>query len=179
MPESLALMRTIAKRIPGPDAQINLGYNLLTNGHWAEARALVEQNWPQILSDAALPLGPDNYHQALVAAFALHGLGETDRADQLFVQVLDFLGENERTRGLSYGALDVFVHAFRDDRPKAIAALRAAIDSGWREDWFRLRYPLFDHMLEEPEWVELMTELEADIARQRQWYEEHKHEPLF
>jgi hypothetical protein len=139
----------------------------------------VEENWPQILSDDALTLGPDNYHPALVAAFALHGLGETDRADKLFAQALDFLGQNERTHGLAYGALDVFVHAFRDDRPKAIAALREAIDSGWREDWFRLRYPVFDHMLAEPEWVELMTELEADIARQRQWYEEHQDEPLF
>jgi hypothetical protein len=34
-------------------------------------------------------------------------------------------------------------------------------------------------MLQEPEWVELLTELEADIARQRQWYENHKDESPF
>jgi hypothetical protein len=34
-------------------------------------------------------------------------------------------------------------------------------------------------MLEEPEWVDLLSELEADIARQRQWYEEHQDEPVF
>ena len=65
------------------------------------------------------------------------------------------------------------------DTTKAIAALRSAINDGWRQNWFRLRYPLFDIMLDEPEWGGLMTELEADIARQRLWNEDHKNDPLF
>jgi hypothetical protein len=33
-------------------------------------------------------------------------------------------------------------------------------------------------MLDEPEWVELMTEIEADIALQMQWFEDHKDTPV-
>ena len=42
-----------------------------------------------------------------------------------------------------------------------------------------LRSPHYDSMRQEPEWIDLVNELEADIARQRQWYEEHKDDPLF
>jgi hypothetical protein len=68
----------------------------------------------------------------------------------------------------------------RGDKQKAISALREAVDMGWREDWHLLLYlPFYEPMRAEPEWIELVNELEADIARQRQWFEEHKDEPLF
>ena len=63
------------------------------------------------------------------------------------------------------------------DRPAAIAA-REAIDSGLREDWWRTRHPLLDHMREEPEWNAMIDELEADISRQRGWFFKHRDDPL-
>jgi hypothetical protein len=84
-----------------------------------------------------------------------------------------------RTRGRGYGILDVFVHVTRGEKQKAISALREAIDMGWRRAWWMLRIPLYEPMREEPEWINLVNELEADIARQRQWYEDHKDDPLF
>jgi hypothetical protein len=57
--------------------------------------------------------------------------------------------------------------------------MREAISMGWREDWWRLHSRYYDSMQEEPEWADLVNELEADIARQRQWYEDHKDDPLF
>jgi len=58
--------------------------------------------------------------------------------------------------------------------------LREAVDMGWREDWHLLLYlPFYESMRAEPEWIELVNELEADISRQRQWFEEHKDEPSF
>ena len=79
----------------------------------------------------------------------------------------------------SKGFLEVAAHLFRGDRPQAIAALKRAIDAGCRSGWWHFREPFYDSMLQEPEWVELLTELEADIARQRQWYENHKDESPF
>jgi hypothetical protein len=34
-------------------------------------------------------------------------------------------------------------------------------------------------LLDEPEWQEMLANLEARAATQWQWYEEHKDEPLF
>ncbi len=86
-----------------------------------------------------------------------------------------------RIRGWrAYGAWDAAIHAIRGDNQQAISALREAMDLGWRKDWWwLLHHPMLDRVQNEPEWVELVSELEADIARQRQWYEEHKDDPLF
>jgi hypothetical protein len=75
--------------------------------------------------------------------------------------------------------LDLAYHALRGNHQTAIHILRQAVDSGWRSYWWTLRHPLYDDLLEEPEWVELIIQLETDIAKQRQWYEEHKDVPLF
>jgi hypothetical protein len=50
---------------------------------------------------------------------------------------------------------------------------------GWRVGWWELRSMPYDLMREDPEWIDLINELEADIARQRQWFENHKDDPLF
>ena len=74
------------------------------------------------------------------------------------------------------GAMEVVYHAARGENQKAIDAMRAAIDAGWRTSVWDLRLP---SLMLEPGYVELMTELEADIARQRQWFEEHKDDRPF
>lgn len=72
----------------------------------------------------------------------------------------------------------VFLHALRQDREAAVTALRTVVDEGWRFNWVRLRYRLFDPMLESPEWVRLDNEMEADVAQQRRWYEENRDQPV-
>jgi hypothetical protein len=42
-----------------------------------------------------------------------------------------------------------------------------------RHDW-RL-----ESLHQDPEFIAMVNELEADIRRQRQWYEDHKDDPLF
>ena len=114
-----------------------------------------------------------------MTAWALWETGNRERANYLFDGLLAWMESTHRTRGPGYGATDVFVHVLRGENQKALAALRDAIDTGWRENWWRLRYPIYDVMLEEAEWVTLMTELESYIARQRRWFEDHKDDPLF
>jgi hypothetical protein len=112
-------------------------------------------------------------------AYTLYADGQLDRANYLFDGILEASQSMHRTRGRAYGILDVFIHVTRGEKRKAISALREAIDVGWRKHWWKLRSPLYDSMREEPEWVDLVSKLEADIARQRQWYEDHKDDPLF
>jgi hypothetical protein len=85
-----------------------------------------------------------------------------------------------RTRGYGYGALDVYIHAMRGDRDRAVASLREAIDTGWRESWWWLRNDWkLGSLHEDEEFIAMMNELQADALEQRQWYEENKDEPLF
>ena len=67
----------------------------------------------------------------------------------------------------------------RGDRDRAIAALREAIDVGWRGFWWELpRDWKLESLQQDPEFIGLLNELEADILKQRQWYEENKDKPL-
>ena len=71
----------------------------------------------------------------------------------------------------------------RGDAPQVRAALREAIDSGWRVNWWMFRLPAYDGVRDHEEygadWNALVAELEADIAKQREWYYANKDQPLF
>ena len=92
----------------------------------------------------------------------------------------------DRIRGHGYGTLDVYIYAMRGDRDRAIASLREAIDVGWKVTygpllfyWWQLRSDWkLESLHQDPKFIALVNELEADIAVQRQWYEEHKDKPL-
>ena len=98
----------------------------------------------------------------------------------------DRIATMHRTRGFGYGILDVYIHATRGDRNRAIAGLREAIDVRWRVTgypnfvyWWQLRQDWkLGSLHQEPEFIALLNELEADILEQRQWYEENKDKPL-
>ncbi len=177
--ESVALLEQVLERNPLPGWRRGLAWNYLTLGETAGARALLMELNPELLGTEPVQVSRDDLWPTAQVAYLLYLEGNTQRADALFDQVLAIIPSKHRLRGDGYGVLDVFIHAVRDEREQAIAALRNAIDTGWREDWWRLRGPLYATLREEPAWTDLMVELEADIARQRQWYENHKDDPLF
>ena len=114
-----------------------------------------------------------------VFAAILHANGETQRRDFLLQAVEDRIATMHLTRGTGYGILDVYIHAIRGDRDRAIAGLREAIDVGWRDaSWFLRQDPKLASLQKDSEFNALVDELEADILKQRQWYEENKDKPL-
>jgi hypothetical protein len=121
-------------------------------------------------------------------AAILNANDETEQRDVLLAAVEERIATMHRIRGEGYGILDVYVHALRGDRKRAIAALREAIDMGWRvtipfyieNSWWMLRQDWrLVSLHDDPEFIAMMDELEADVAAQRQWYEENKDKPLF
>lgn len=158
----------------------NMALAYLFNGEVGKARSIWQELMPDLYGDESVLINPSKLTQPLLVAYTLYVNGEQDRANYLFDQALEIMQSMHRTRGRGYLIWDVFIHATRGNKQKAISALRDAISTGWRMDWwFYPRLPAFDSIRGEPEWIELMNELEADIARQRQWYEDHKDEPLF
>lgn len=176
--KSLETMQAIAQRYDGSGPQLGLAYHYLALGEFESALEVVRNNWPELIGDGPVEITESNDGPARAALNALYGIGQTERADYLFEQSFAYLDTIDRITGPGYGASDVFMYAARGDRQEAVSALREALEAGWRQGWFRLRYPMFDYLLDEPEWVALITELEADIARQRRWYEQNKDLPL-
>ncbi len=184
--EAAKLIEQLAQRELGPDMKNFLGLSYFLNGEVDKARSIWQDRWPELYSDEDLIIKPNEmpkswYEIQTIAsvAYTLYVDGQLDRANYLFDRALEIMQSMHRTRGQGYDEMDVFIHAMRGEKRKAIAALREALDMGWRRGWWVLRSPLYDSMREEPEWIDLVNELEADIARQRQWYEDHKDDPLF
>ena len=104
-------------------------------GNIKRARNLMAEAYPDLLEEelqlSATVQGELN--AALVFAAILNASGETRQRDILLVALEARMTSMHRIRGESYGVLDMYIHALRGDRDKAIAALREAIDMGWKE----------------------------------------------
>ncbi len=65
---------------------------------------------------------------------------------------------------------DVRVHALRGDKAKALAALREAVQAGWRGPlwrYYRDLDPNLDSIRDEPEFKAIFADMERDMALQR------------
>jgi TolB-like protein len=156
-------------------------------GDVKRGRRLMADTYPELLEDGLEIAAPD-LHSAVTFAAILNANGETQRRDVLLLAAQERIATMHRIRGIGYGIVDVYIHAMRGDRERAIAGLREAIDMGWRvsdnsprdSSWWMIRQDWkLANLHQDPEFIALMNELEADIRRQRQWYEDHKDDPLF
>jgi tetratricopeptide (TPR) repeat protein len=174
--QAAELVEQLAQRAQTSQELLALSYFLI--GEVDEARLIYQELEPQLYGDEDVFNKSHGMFTTARVAYTLYADGQLDRANYLFDGILEAAQSMHRTRGRAYGILDVFIHVTRGEKQKAISALREAIDVGWRTGWWELRFPHYDSMWEEPEWIDLVNELEADIARQRQWYEDHKDDPL-
>ena len=175
--EATELVGQLAQRAHTSQAFLALSHFLI--GEVDKARLIYQELEPQLYGDGDIFNRPHFAHTMARVAHTLYADGQLERANYLFDGMLDAMQSMHRTRGRAYGIIDVFIHVTRGEKQKAISALRDATDVGWRAGWWELRSPLYDSMREEPEWIDLVSELEADIDRQRQWYEDHKDDLLF
>lgn len=175
-----------ATNLAGELAQLNMNYTTahsvaltyLNAGEPEAALSFLGSSDPDLISNETTVVTPGNLWRVAPVACALYLTGDLDRANILIGQVFETIQAMHRVRGAGYGAWDVYIHAARGNRHEAIVALRDAIDTGWRDQWWRLRTLYFDEMKNEPEWIRLIDELEADISRQRRSYENNKDDPL-
>ena len=145
-----------------------IGNHELRAGRTSEARAVYEKSRPALLNDDAPEVGHTNYQAAIDLASVLSKTGEQDRADLLLELAFQHIEMLPRLAGDGYGIADVEIYALQGNKQKALAALRQAIDEGWRASWwyYLKQDPTLESLQDEPEFQAMVAEIEADMAVQ-------------
>jgi tetratricopeptide (TPR) repeat protein len=146
----------------------------LRAGRYAEARALYEESYPELLNEGDRTVDGSNWSAAIDLALVLSKTGEQEHADLLLNRSFHHIQTLPRLGFWGYGIADVRIYALQGDKQKALAALRQAIDEGWR-GWTRAsprwRYflkhdPILESLHDEPEYQAMVAEIETDMAEQ-------------
>jgi tetratricopeptide (TPR) repeat protein len=177
--EARNILEQRAQPLPNDQTLHYWAWHYTIIGDSSKARSILEEVDPHLFGDADVVINPVELYWTVLAAHVLYVDDEKDRANYLFDQALDAMQSMNRSGPIGFNILDAFIHVARGERQRAILALRDAVHGGWRRSWFLLRSPHFASIRDEPEWIELVNELESDIAKQRQWYEDHKDDPVF
>ena len=150
--EALALLRNA-----------DLGANDLKSAYSHYARA-----FPELLERQA-PIDRFNFIPAIDLALVLLQMGRREQAADLLDRSESFVNRIFRIGSAGYGIQDARIHALRGDKASALAALREAENSGWRDAWHYARDfdPAFDSIRNQPEFKAVFAEIERDMARQR------------
>jgi TolB-like protein/Tfp pilus assembly protein PilF len=140
----------------------------LRAGRYAEARALYEEIYPELLNEGDPTVAGLNWMAAIDLALVLSKTGEQEHADLLLNRSFQHMQTLPRLGAWGYGIADVRIYALRGEKQKALSALRQAIDEGWRSFWrYYLKYELtLESLHNEPEYQAMVAEIEADMAAQ-------------
>jgi TolB-like protein/Tfp pilus assembly protein PilF len=147
----------------------------LQTGHFAEARTRIEKSNPELLVEDEPMIDQENLEAAISLAYVLTQTGESERAEMLLTRALAFFQTIPKWSGWRYRTSDVRIYALQGQTAEALAALRVAIDAGWRQYWrFELEDdPMLDSIRDEPEFQAMVAEIRADMAAQlarlREW----------
>ncbi len=141
---------------------------VLRAGRYAEARALYEERYPELLNEGDPKVDGSNWAAAIDLALVLSKTGEQEHADLLLNRSFQHIQSLPRLGSYGYWIADVWIYALRGDKRKALSALRQAIDEGWRSSWryFLEHDPTLESLYDEPEYQAMIAEMEADMAGQ-------------
>jgi hypothetical protein len=108
------------------------------------------------------------YVAAIDLALVLSKTGEQERADLFLDRSLQHIQTIQRLGGGGHWIADVQIYALKGEKQKALAALRQAINEGWRATWwYYLKHdPNLESLHDEPEFQAMVAEIEADMAAQ-------------
>ena len=143
------------------DADIEAGRYDVARSRYARAyRELVEPEVPDV--------NHWNYFAAIDLALVLMHLGETDRANDMLNGALKVIESRPRLGVSGHWISDVRVYATLHRTEQALAALREAIDAGWRlHTWYYLMLdPNLEAIRGNPKFDALYQIVQSDLARQ-------------
>ncbi len=137
-------------------------------GNPKAAKARYARAFPGFFEQTPPRVDETSFSQAVDLALVLQTAGEAEQAARLLEASERVIRRLPRLGG--YEVADVRVHALRGDKAKALAALREAVEAGWRGPlwrYYRDIDPNLASIREEPEFKAFFADIERDIARQR------------
>ena len=148
----------------------------LAAGRHSVARARYARAFRELTEPEVPIVNVDNFRAATDLALVLILVDEKERASDLLDGALRVIGKMPRLGVSGYDICDVRVYALQQKPERALAALREAVDEGWRLwSWFYLeRDPNLDSIRDEPEFERLYAEVRTDLASQARRVEELK-----
>jgi TolB-like protein/Tfp pilus assembly protein PilF len=106
----------------------------LRAGRYASARNRYARSFPELLETSPPEVNKTNFRAAIDLAPVLVGTVETERKEQLLDGSMQVIESMPRLGYYGYQITDVMIHALRGEEEQALAALREAIDEGWRHE---------------------------------------------
>jgi TolB-like protein/DNA-binding winged helix-turn-helix (wHTH) protein/Tfp pilus assembly protein PilF len=138
----------------------------LRAGRYADARALYEENYPELLHGEKPEINAWNIGPAINLALVLSRIDEQKRANLLLNLALQYIGTETGLAGAQ-------IYALQGEKTKALASLRQAIEmdrwvwEAWGAWWYYAEHsPNLDSIRNEPEFQSMMAEIRADMAEQ-------------
>lgn len=162
-------IEVILESYPGNWVALNrLGSADIVASRYEVARSRYYRVFPGFAGPGPPVVDMNNYANAIDLAYVLKKLGENERAEALLDASLGVIATLPRLGVGGYYISDVRVYAVRNQNDRALAALQAAIDSGWRFlAWYHWEFDAtLESLRNEPEFLRLYDRVQADLAEQ-------------
>lgn len=163
--DTLQSARRLQAIAPGNNATL---YLLATSGQYQEMLQISGEAYPELACDRDPGVSRLNIFPAINLSLALEKTDDRECAARLLNQALEQIQRMPRLGFFGYGLADVEIYARRGDRRQALAALRQAIDGGYRVYWWAQgeRSPHTESLRDDPEFEAMMDEIRFEMAAQ-------------
>ena len=142
-------------------------------GDFDKARRFAELRHPEFAGDADPDVDATNISSLIAYAYILQNLGETQRADELLTMALNVVRTLPRVGMAGHGIRDVQILALQGKTLDALAALRGAIDEGFRgtvtaNGWPMAIDPYLGSLRGQPAYQAMVGELDDAVMAMQQ-----------
>jgi len=148
------------------------------SGQEDKARPIAKEVFAELFENKGFVIDTDNVDDAVVVAHILLQDGEVERANDLLDQSLAVMETMHRTRNSGYNDDDLFIHVMRDDIESAKQSLTEMVEHRVIYGLSKFRNSFYDPLWADADCAALLDELTRIAAEERQWYLDHKDEPL-
>lgn len=142
-------------------------------GDFDKARRYAEMRHPEFAADADPDVDANGVSSLISYAYILQNLGEAKRADTLLSIALNVVQTLPRVGMAGHGIRDVQILALQGQTLNALAALRGAIDEGFRgtvvaNGWPMALDPYLKSLRGQPGFEAMVSELDDAIMEMHQ-----------